>query len=780
VLAAITGTAGVGKTALAVHVAHQVRERYPDGQLYVNMRGYAAGPSVRPIEALAGFLRALGVPVEQVPHEVGQASALYRSLLADKRVLVLLDNVSHPIRRAAAAAGAAGSLVLVTSRDQLSGLVARDGARRFRLDVLNAGEAHTLLGRLVGPDRVLAELEATAELASLCARLPLALRIAAANLTGQADHSLARYAAELRAGNRLAALVVDGDEETAVRAAIDLSYTAQPEPARRMFRLLGLVPGPDASVEAAAALADVAPAAAAQLLDRLARAHLIDQHTPGRYGFHDLLRLYARTQSTEEDPAADAAAAVERLFRYYLRRAHAAAEPMFGHMYRIPLPEGEPAPEPFPAVADGLAWCDHERANILAAVAFANANGPRRYAWLLTDAIRGYLLLRSDTVDWLAAARVGLSAAEAEDDPHGQMSMLMSLGVLASRHNRHDPAFDYHTRALELARAGGFRRAEGLILLNLGGVRIEQGRLAEATGYHRAALTIHEEHGFLVGQAACLSNLGSAYMYLGRLASAADHFRRSSELAQPGSAAIHFGSLSNYAEACCLLGRLDEAEAVVADALVKHRETGNLVSGSTALRCLAYVEYERGRLDHALTVAEQAVGHTSEAGYRFGEALARTMLATVQFARGDTTPGRDEFGRALALARDAGHQYPEVDALIGLARAERLLGRRTEASGLVEQALAAARAADFEVLEGRALTERAELRREIGDVTGALADAQRALSHPSANRTSGRLRGHPRAPRPVAGRARPDDRARALARGAGGVPGDGIGGRPVA
>jgi tetratricopeptide (TPR) repeat protein len=650
-------------------------------------------------------------------------------------VLVLLDNVGDVNDIRPMLPAGAGSLVLVTSRDQLAGLVARDGARRISLDVLAPGEAHTLLGRLVGADRVLAELEATAELASLCAGLPLALRIAAANLTAQQQHSLAGYAAELRAGNRLAALVVEGDEQTAVRAAFELSYTALPEPARRLFRLLGLVPGPDVSAEVAAALAGISRDEAARLLDRLVGAHLIDQPRPGRYAFHDLLRLYAQSLPGPS-PAApstsdDRAAAAHRLYTYYLFRSHEAARPLFGHMFRIPLPPDGTAPavETFADTAAAIAWYDAERAGILAAVASAEAHGLRRFAWLLADGIRGYLLLRMYTVDWLAVARVGLAAAEAEDDQVGQFAMLLSLGVLSSRQSRHEQAIDYHTRARQTARAAGLPVGESVALSNLGGVLVELGRLSEAADLLRAALAVGVDGNYRGAQVNNLGNLGSVSLYLGRLDQAVTEFREAVRLADElNSQTVYAVDLTNLGEAYGLVGRYDDAEAALTEALAAHRATGNRTSEAAALRGLATVERERGRLGHALALSEQAVSHAAGSGHRRGESQARSVLAAVHLALGEPASALDHYGRALRLARDTGHRYPEVDAVIGLARAQRYLGRPGEALGHVAQALSAARAAEFRLLEGRALTELAELRRDLGDIGAARTAATQGLA----------------------------------------------------
>ena len=313
VISAIAGTAGVGKTALAIHWAHRVRDRFGDGQLYVGLRGYAPTPPMRSLDALAGFLHALGVPAEQVPLDLEEAAGLYRTLLADKRILVVLDNARSADQVRPLLPGSPRCLILVTSRDRLGGLVARDGARRLTLDVLPPEEAVGLLTRLLGAERVAAEPQAAEELAEVCGLLPLALRIAAANLADQPGQSIAGYLARLRQGDRLAELSVDDDPQAAVRTAFDCSYAALEPAAQRLFRLLGLVPGPEFTPPAAAALAGAPTDHAATLLERLTTVHLVEPRGPDRFGFHDLLRLYAADRTHDEDSEPDRKAAAARL-----------------------------------------------------------------------------------------------------------------------------------------------------------------------------------------------------------------------------------------------------------------------------------------------------------------------------------------------------------------------------------------------------------------------------------------------------------------------------------
>ncbi|NES31780.1 hypothetical protein GCE86_24270 [Micromonospora terminaliae] len=295
--AIITGTAGVGKTALAVHWARRAASHFPDGQIHVDLRGHAAGPSLSASEALGMLLRSLGVPPDRMPADLHAAAPLYRSTLAGKRILVVIDNVRSSEQVRPLLPGSPGCLLLVTSRNRLTGLAARDGASNICLDVLAPTEAVTLIETLLGEDRVRAEFDATVELAALCAHLPLALRIVTAQLNQRPGRRIADLVTELRAENRLAFLAADDDDETAVPIALDRSYNAVAPAAQRLFRLLGALASDDFSANSIASLTNDDPANVLLLLDRLASAHLIEERSPGRFSFHGLLRLYARDRA---------------------------------------------------------------------------------------------------------------------------------------------------------------------------------------------------------------------------------------------------------------------------------------------------------------------------------------------------------------------------------------------------------------------------------------------------------------------------------------------------
>jgi DNA-binding SARP family transcriptional activator/Tfp pilus assembly protein PilF len=706
VITAITGTAGVGKTALAVHWAHRVRGRFPDGQLYVNLQGFATTAPLRPIEALSRFLQAMGLPAERIPVEVEEAAALYRSLVADRRMLVLLDDARSPEQLRPLLPGSPSCLVLVTSRDRLAGLVAHEGAHRLALDVLTPAEARALIGRVLGTQRVRAEPDGAVELANACARLPLALRVAMANLTNHRQLSISGYLARLRADNRLSALSADSDPQAAMRAALDLSYLAEPAEARRLFRRLSLVAGPDVTPEAAAALVHSGPSQAERVLDRLAAAHLIGERSPGRYAFHDLLRLYAAEHAQAEDGELELRAATRRLYDHYLTAVDAAARLLYPEKLRLPLP----------AVADGvpesvlddhaaaLAWLDAERPNLVAAVTHAAARGPRPAAWLLGDALRGYFQLRLYAVDWLAVAHAAHAAADAEGDLRACAAAEINLADANLLQSRYDEAIGYYRSALALNAESGWLHGQATALGNLGNAYLRSGRLEQALESHTRALALNRETGWLAGQAANLGNLGIEYAELGRLAVAADHYRRALRLYRRiGSRSGEAHTLANLGETYHWLGRLKDALTRLSDAQRIHGEIGDQGNEGDALRALADVHCDAGRPDQALAIARTALAAVSNTGYRRPEADALNTLGAILHRLDRLADAVEHYRQALRLANETGNRFPEARSLIGLADLHRRMGELEPALGFADKAVEITMRAGFQVLYGRAL-----------------------------------------------------------------------------
>lgn len=701
---AVTGAAGVGKTALALYWAHRVRDRFPDGQLYVNLRGFAAEPPMRPEQALARLLRSLGVAPEQVPVDPDEAAALYRTLLAAKRVLVLLDNAATPEQVRPLLPGASDCLALVTSRDRLGGLVALDGARQLPLGVLDPAEARTLLARILGADRVRQETDAAARLAQLCDYLPLALRIAAINLSGQPGRAIIDGVTELAGSDRLNALQVDGDDQAAVRAAFDLSYAALDEPDRRLFRLLGLSPCPDHAPRAAAALADIPVERARRALDRLERTHLILQTTPGRYGFHDLIKLYARDGAA----GAEGDSALARLFAFYLGGADVAKRLLYPQALQLSGPPEQPRPEAgapaFEDAAAALAWLDAERSGLIAAVTHAAAHGPRDVAWRLADTLRGYLSLRRDPDDWQTVAEAARAAAGHDGDLTAQAAAELNLAQVHQSRGLHQQALNHYGQALTLAQRAGWRECECAVLNNLGNVHWKLGSLGEAADHYSQAIAIARQTGQHTIHATGLANLSMVYRSQGQLARAAE--LQHEALARHQQAGYRNGeaiALENMGEIYLDLGELDRALDYLDRALPVFRESGNRYGEVLVLNTLAAVHRDAGRQDSALDLADRAVELAVEIGDRRAEADALNTRATVRTRLGRPDLAAEEHGRALAIAREVGNPQPRLESLVGLAAAHCRLGNLGRASAHGQEALDDARRSGFRQIEEQAL-----------------------------------------------------------------------------
>ncbi len=730
VIAAIDGTAGVGKTALALHWAHRVRDRFPDGQLYVNLRGFAAGLPVRPIDALAGFLRALGLSEERIPVQADEAAALFRSQLAGRRVLVVLDNAVDAAQVRPLLPASAGCLTLVTSRDRLSGLVARDGAIRLTLDVLNVDEADALLTRILGRHRITHESDAATDLIRACAHLPLALRIAAANLLDHGELSVSEYVADLFAGNRLTALEVDGDPEAAVRTTFELSYTRLDAEAQRLFRRIGLVTGPDITVDAAAALAGAAAQQTRRLLDRLTAAHLLDQPTEGRYTCHDLLRLYA-TERAGDDRSTHRQAALQRLYDHYLHTVDAAATSLYPQMLRLPVPAPSAGSTDarFDGAGQALAWLDAERSNLVAAIVQSARHGPQAVAWLLADALRGYFYQGMYAVDWLAALQAAHAAAQKVGDAQAQAATELGFGTYHWCQSQLRQAIDRHTRMVDLARRSGWTDGEIAALGNLGALYQAVGQLEQAAGHITRARDLARRAGRLAARAIDLTNLGVIRCQLGELEQAADHLGEALALfRQIGARGGEATARTNLAVPWHQMGRLDDALDQLDRALALSGEVGDRTQEPDTLICLAAIHCDLGRHDHALELASTALALAEETGRRLDQAQALSTLATIQHRLGRHRKAVDGHRRAIRLARDTNHPQVETEALIGLADSLLSLGETGTALTRARHALTLARRVGYRVYEGNALTTLATVHHRLGEQRQAADHARQALA----------------------------------------------------
>ncbi len=744
VISAIDGMAGVGKSALAIHWAHRVREHFPDGQLYVNLYGCAPRPPLPALDALARFLRALGVSGQKVPAETDEAAAMYRSLLADKTVLVVLDNAASPDQVRPLLPSGGGSMVLVTSRDQLDGLVAREGARRLSVDILAPEEAHALLARTIGGQPTRAEPDAVAELAELCGHLPLALRIAVANLTVRPQTRISTYVARLRDASPLATLTVAGDSHVAVAAAFDLSYARLPAESQRLFRLLALAPGPDITAQAAAALAAMTATDAERLLQQLASAHLLEEHAPGRYACHDLLRHYATERGSQTDTQADREAAQRRLYDYYLDAVDAAAGLLFPEKLRLP---NAPARRPSVHLRDhahALAWLDEELPSLVATVKHTGSHGPRPVAWRLADGLRGYHLLRRSIVEWLSIARAALAAAQADGHLYGQAASLLSLADAHQASGKHPEAIVYYLRALQIGEELAAPHIQAACLNNLGIVHQRSGRPREAVVCYERALALTQRAGAKGGSPVMLGNLGSVHRELGRLRESASlHARALATLRSSDgeSLAGEANELRELGETCHVMGRYVDAREHFEQALVLFQRVGDRPGEANTQRCLAAVHRDTG--SRCLELARTALANAREAGSLEVEADALITLGSVHQQLAEPRQAVDHHQQALRIARESGLGRCKVEALIEMATAYNNLGNRLEAGHHVEQALAITGDAGLRILEGRARAVRALLHLDDGELDRARALGEHALEiHTSTGHRPGEAHAH--------------------------------------
>ncbi|WP_271190215.1 AfsR/SARP family transcriptional regulator [Dactylosporangium matsuzakiense] len=647
VVLTVDGMAGVGKTSLAVHVAHLVADRYPDGRLFVDLRAHGERPPLAPHDAVGLLLRHLGVDPERIPADPDERVARWRSELAARRLLVVLDNAADPAQVTPLLPGASASLVLITSRRRLGGL---DGAHSISLDVLDDGDAVRFVTTVVGA-RAEADPRAVADVVRLCGGLPLALRLSAARLAHRPGWSVADLADRLRQANPAPIdLTVDGRSP---HAAFELSYRALDEPARRLFRLTGLHPSGEFAVRVAAALADLPIRDADELLGRLVDAHLLIEPVAGRFRLHDLLREYA-AQLAAADPEADAA--TTRMLDFYLQAAAAATRPWENGRHRGAIDAGEDLPwvPRFTDLAGTRRWLDAEIGNVIAVTALADRLGRHRHTCLLPRAVWGYLFRNSMNDISTDLHRRALTAAEALADDD----------LIAMTHNYLASAY---------ARAGN----------------------QDDAARHLHAITEHPVWG-----ARARSNLAAVYLYAGRLTEALDLLEQSLQAIYPAEVMVYGGQWPCLTTILRLLGRTDEAVASARHALAVGRSNGTQLAINGAIE-LAVIRESQGRHRQAELLLRWIVGQTApEAGMAL-ICETRSYLGVTLVAMGRT-------GEGLALlelaARDSEHLDPHIACLAAsnYGAGLRTVGRRDEAKAEYARALERAMRAGYRYEQARA------------------------------------------------------------------------------
>ncbi|HEV2253345.1 MAG TPA: tetratricopeptide repeat protein [Streptosporangiaceae bacterium] len=641
VISAIGGTAGIGKTALAVHWARRVSAGFPDGQLYVDLRGFGpSGPPLAAAEAVGGFLAALGVAPQGWPPGLDARAGLYRSLVAGKRLLIVLDNARDSGQVRPLLPGSPGCLVVITSRAPLGGLAVSEGAHLLTLDVLSHDEAYRLLAARLGAGRVAAQPGAVSELIELSAGLPLALAIVSARASARPGFALAGLAAELRDEPRRLDALDAGDLASSVRGVFSWSYDQLSRSGARLFRLLGLHPGPDFTVRAAASLAGITPARARRLLEELARASLFTERAPGRFGCHDLLHAYAIELAAAPGSGAARRAALGRLLDYYLHTAAAASLLLYPLRPRIELAAPQPgvASEHFASHGQALAWLDAEHRGLVAAVALAAGRGFDVHAWQLAFSLEVFFFRRGRWDDWAATQRAALAAACRLGDRHAQALAHRGIASAQSYAGCPDEALSHQERALQLLEEAGDIRWQVLVQLFAGRAHLVAGRAHQAGG---RALEGQERY----REALARSRLGL------RLARSAGPEARP-ELAE---------ALNMVGWTLAQLGRYRRALTYCQRAVALDEQIGNMHSLSHALDSLAYVYRHLGRHSEAAGCYRRAIQLFTELGDTYAKAETLAYAGDAHRDGGDLAAARQAWKQAVAILDDLHH--PDADTV---------------------------------------------------------------------------------------------------------------------
>lgn len=625
VISAISGTAGVGKTTLAVHWSHQVADRFPDGQLYVNLRGFdPSGQPVPPTEAIGDFLEALGVPAQRIPAGLAAQAALYRSRLAGRRMLVVLDNARDADQVRPLLPGSARCLTVITSRDPLGGLIVSEGARALPLDLMTTAEARDLLASRLGAARAAAEPQAVDDLIELCAHLPLALSIAAARATLTPAISLTELARQLRDDrDRLHALDV-GDTSVDLGAVFSWSYRTLSAAAARMFRLLSLHPGPVISLSAAASLAGTGRDAARAALTELVKAQLLTELGTGRFAYHDLLRAYSAERARREETGQARRAALHRMLDHYLHTAHAAALLLNPPADRLSLAEPRPGTTVDELRDDERAWqwFTTERPVFAAAVDRAAEAGFDTHAWQLAWSVASFCIRAGHWTQMVTTQLVAIDAAGRAGDPHGQTWSLRELARAYIRLGRHAEAEATLYRALELDERSGDLIGHARTYNNLGIVSYAQGAHREALKQGEAAYALFRAARHRAGQAEALNAIGWMQTQLGRPAEALRSCTRALEL---------------------------------------HRAVGSRHGEADTWDSLGHAHHHLGEHQEAIACYHHALALFRKLGARHPQADTLIRLGDTHQAAGDFPAAHRTWQQALPILDDLHH--PDADLL---------------------------------------------------------------------------------------------------------------------
>jgi DNA-binding SARP family transcriptional activator/tetratricopeptide (TPR) repeat protein/DNA-binding XRE family transcriptional regulator len=688
----INGIAGVGKTALALTAAHRLRAEYPDGQLYADLRGSDV-TTPAPIQVLGRFLRALGVPGRRIGTDETEAAALLRSELADRRMLVLLDNAQDAAQVRPLLPGAGRSDVIVTSRRRLPDLAA---AGVVSLEPLPRDDAILLIASTARTHRLDADPEGVSALAEACARLPLALRIAGARLATRREWTVADLARRLDDGNRRLTELSLG--ESSVLNSFQLSYADLTSDAQRAFRLCSLHPGDDFSADSTGILLGIPTAAADRVLEDLLEANMLLQHAKHRYRFHDLLGLYSRRLLAEDS---EGEAARTRLYSWYAEAVTAAMDWAYPQLVRLSA-----HPEPagfFSSEAEALDWLDDELPALLAVVQDSVQSSDRALSWRIADQLRGYFLIRRDADGWLPAAQAGLAAATAAGDDTARAAMLINRGQALGAVGQDEDALSDCLAGHALAVAVGWSTAAAYLAHQVGWLQLERGKLDDADLWMRRALELTDDDQRGHVRAIVLNGLGMTRLYQGELREAADLFGSALQIDENGQETSTLVISVNLASALRQLGEADRAADLLSDVLDAYKRRSHLRGELSTLDEWSLLYSERGDGAAALQAALRAHHLAILVRDRKAQAQTAATVAHAHLTLGDAPTAIEWIEDCLTIARDA-YPHVAVQGLLALATARRATGDDASAVSAAEQAASIARSCGFRLLETQATT----------------------------------------------------------------------------
>ncbi|MEV0460744.1 AfsR/SARP family transcriptional regulator [Catellatospora methionotrophica] len=670
----ISGAAGMGKTALAVHWSHRAAADFPDGQVFLDLRGHDPAVALSAAAALEHVLAGLDQPDPGGRADGTDRAGLYRTLTRERRMLIVADNAGTVAQVLALVPANSTTLLVVTSRHRLTALNTHHAVKAVTLDALRPDEAMALLDRVLGAQRTGREPDSAAQLAELCDRIPLALQIAAAKLSSRPLRDIADLAEELSTGERLDELSVEGDSRN-LRAVFASTYDVLEPVTARVFRALGLHPGVTFCASLAASAAGAAPALARQALDELAAVHLVTEVANGRYRFHDLIGLYARECAQRGESEQARAAIMDRILDWYLAVADAANKIVDRGRDRVRVTVAHPpALLPFPAEPErALSFLDGERDNLAPIMTYAIDHGRPDTAWQMTYLVTGFFDSRGHWRRRVQLCRLGLAAAQAAGDPVAEGLMGSGLGVAYLSNRSFDDALTVLGQALQVLQAQGDRRGEAHVRNNIAVALAGARRFPEAVDAYGQALALHLAEGNRLGVALTLSNLGDAYVRMGRADLALDHLGRalaaSRELGNPRLEAVALGGLG---QAHRDRGEWELATARFHDALILRRKAGDRRYEAETLNNLGLTEYERQRYTSATEHFRQALALSRQQADPHQEAIALAHLGRIGLAVGDTVAALEHLSLALAareLAPDP-HETASIHRDLG-----RLAGR---------------------------------------------------------------------------------------------------------